>query len=240
LLRLESDARPRSILFDIDGTLVRSRGGFAPFNATVASVFGVPVDIRTIRADGMTDPEILARLLDAAPPRNGGVTPRLLARFEAQLASALATGIATGEVAIESLPGALELVGALATRADCRLGIVTGNLRSTARVKLRAARLEGFFAAGGYGSDSPARAVLPGLAVERLGRALGAPLDPRAGVMVGDTPHDLAAARAHGMRCVLVATGQYTARELAVAAPDVLLPDLGDLDAALAAIGLGA
>jgi phosphoglycolate phosphatase len=237
-LHLDSASRPRSILFDIDGTLLRSRGGFAPFNATVATVFGVSVDIRSIRADGMTDPEILARLLDAAPPREQPVTPRLLARFEMQLASALSAGIAAGEVTVESLPGATRLIQALAGRADCRLGIVTGNLRASARVKLRAAVLDAFFHAGGYGSDSPARATLPGLAVERLSRALGEPLDARAAVVVGDTPHDLAAARAHGMRCVLVATGQYSADELSAAAPDVLLPSLDDLEAALVAIGL--
>lgn len=77
----------RAIRFDIDGTLIRSRGGFAPFNAAVHEVFGAKVDIRTIRPDGMTDPDILATLLSTAQLEPGRVGPRVLARFEMRLAA---------------------------------------------------------------------------------------------------------------------------------------------------------
>jgi phosphoglycolate phosphatase-like HAD superfamily hydrolase len=229
-------AAPRAILFDIDGTLVRSRGYAAVFDAAMEEVFGIRGDLGSIRPDGMTDPDILALLLDGRTPLSGGVTPRRIADFEMTLARRLEHAVRAGSVSIWSLPGVLELLAALASRADACLGIVTGNMRATARVKLGAVGIEGYFRGGGYGSDAPSRAVLPRVALRRMAQAERIELAPRRAVIVGDTPHDLAAARAHGMRCVLVATGRYSAAELAAVQPDVLLYDLGDGERALRAI----
>ena len=227
---------PRAILFDIDGTLLRSRGSAAIFDAAMEEVFGVRGDLGSIRPDGMTDPDILARLLDSRSTPSGTMTPRLIASFEMTLARALAAGVADGSVAVWSLPGVDGLLAALSARTDMRLGIVTGNMRATARVKLGAVGLDGYFRGGGYGSDSPSRAVLPAVALRRMAHAEGVAFEASCAVMVGDTPHDLHAARAHGMRCVLVSTGQYTPAELAAAGPEVLLDDLSDLPRALRAI----
>jgi phosphoglycolate phosphatase len=227
---------PRAILFDIDGTLMRSRGSAAVFDAAMEEVFGIRGDLGSIRPDGMTDPDILALLLDGRVPATGPVTPRMIASFEMTLARALARAVRAGDVVLWSLPGVVELLAALAARSDARLGIVTGNLRATARVKLGSVGLDGYFTGGGYGSDSPSRAVLPGVALKRMAQAERVELVPGRAVVVGDTPHDLRAARAHGMRCVLVATGQYSAAELAAAGPDVLLDDLSDGSRALRAI----
>ena len=229
-------AAPRAILFDIDGTLVRSRGSAAVFDAVMEEVFGVRGDLGSIRPDGMTDPDILARLLGERAARDGAMTPRLIATFEMTLARALADAVARGAVTVWALPGVENLLAALSARGDARLGIVTGNMRATARVKLDAVGLEGHFHGGGFGSDSPARSVLPGVALRRMAQAAGHVFEPRRAVMVGDTPHDLDAGRAHGMRCVLVATGQYTRDELEATGPDVLLDDLGDVPRALRAI----
>lgn len=230
------DRAPRAILFDIDGTLLRSRGSAGIFDDAMEQVFGLRGELRSIRPDGMTDPDILAALMGDRTPAAGRITPRLLAEFEMTLARALADGVSRGAVSVWTLPGVETLLGELATRDDARLGIVTGNMRATARVKLTAVGLEHYFAGGGFGSDSPVRDLLPGVALRRMSQAGAAPLEPRRAVMVGDTPHDLSAARAHGMRCVLVATGQYTHDELAAAGPDVLLEDLSDRERALRAI----
>lgn len=227
---------PRAILFDIDGTLLRSRGSAPVFDDVMEQVFGIRGELRSIRPDGMTDPAILAALMDGRPPAGGAITPRLLATFEMTLARALAHGVARGDVTVWTLPGVDALLGELAGRGDTRLGIVTGNMRATARVKLGAVGLDGRFRGGGYGSDSPVRDLLPGVALRRMAQADDVVFEPRRAVMIGDTPHDLSAARAHGMRCVLVATGQYTHDELAAAGPDVLLEDLSDGERALRAI----
>lgn len=233
---MSDHAAPRAILFDIDGTLVRSRGSAAVFDAAMERVFGVRGELGSIRPDGMTDPDILALLLGEQCARADAMTPRLIAEFEMTLARALADAVAQGAVTVWALPGVEEVLGALASRSDTRLGIVTGNMRATARVKLEAVGLESYFHGGGFGSDSPARSVLPAVALRRMARAVGHSFEPRRAVMVGDTPHDLAAARAHGMRCVLVATGQYSHDELAALEPEVLLDDLGDVPCALRAI----
>lgn len=227
---------PRAILFDIDGTLLRSRGSARVFDDTMEQVFGVRGALGSIRPDGMTDPNILAALMNGRAPVGGAVTPRLLATFEVALARALAAAVATGAVTVRVLPGVVSLLTELSRSDDLRLGIVTGNMRATARVKLRSVALDGYFRGGGYGSDSPVRDVLPGVALRRMGQAEDVLLEPRRAVMIGDTPHDLAAARAHGMRCVLVATGQYRHDELAAVGPDILLADLSDGARALDAI----
>jgi phosphoglycolate phosphatase-like HAD superfamily hydrolase len=211
----------RAILFDIDGTLLRSRGSAEIFDAAMEEVFGLRGDLRSIRPDGMTDPDIVALLLDGRTPTAGAVTPRLLAAFEMTLARALSAAVAAGRVEVWTLPGVMDLLGELSRQADARLGLVTGNMRATARVKLDAVGIAGYFAAGGYGSDSPSRSVLPQVALRRMQRAESRRFSAADAVIVGDTPHDLYAARAHGMRCVLVATGQYTFAELASAGPDV-------------------
>ncbi|HEY8515262.1 MAG TPA: HAD family hydrolase [Candidatus Binatia bacterium] len=226
----------RALLFDIDGTLLRSRGSAELFDAAMEEVFGIRGNLRAIRPDGMTDPDIVARLLDGRTPPCGAITPRLLASFEMTLARSLGAAVAAGQVEVWTLPGVEELLAELASRDDVRLGIVTGNMRATARVKLEAVGIAGYFRGGGYGSDSPSRAVLPAVALRRMQRVDGVKLAPERAVVVGDTPHDLHAARAHGMRCVLVATGQFEASELAAAGPDALLEDLSDLPRALEAI----
>jgi phosphoglycolate phosphatase-like HAD superfamily hydrolase len=152
------------------------------------------------------------------------------------LARALAEALANGQVAVWALPGVGQLLDVLAARPDARLGIVTGNMRATARIKLGAVGLDGYFRGGGYGSDSPARAVLPAFALRRMARDERVAFVPGRAVMVGDTPHDLHAAREHGMRCVLVSTGQYSHAELEACGPDVLLDDLNDAPRALRAI----
>jgi phosphoglycolate phosphatase len=95
---------------------------------------------------------------------------------------------------------------------------VTGNLEAVARLKLDRAGLGGWFAAGqgAFGSDAEDRAQLPAIARRRAGRLDGgAPYPRERTVVIGDTPRDIACARADGVRCVAVATGPYAAEELA-------------------------
>ncbi len=227
---------PRAVLFDIDGTLLRSHGSAEVFDDAVERVFGVRASLRSMRPDGMTDPDIVAALLHGRELPCGPATPRLLASFEMELARGLTRAIADGRVTVRTLPGVTALLGALAERGDVRLGIVTGNMRTTARIKLDAAGIGSYFSAGGYGSDSPARTVLPGVALRRLERVEGRGLDAARAVVVGDTPHDARAARASRMRCVLVSTGQYTRAELEAEQADALLDDLSDTDRTVRAI----
>ncbi|MCW2967279.1 MAG: Haloacid dehalogenase domain protein hydrolase [Solirubrobacteraceae bacterium] len=125
-------------------------------------------------------------------------------------------------------PGVPELLEALAARDDVLLSLVTGNLETVARMKLRAAGIGGWFAAGqgGFGSDHEDRTELPAIARRRAG-ANGAPHPREDTIVVGDTPRDIACARADGVRCVAVAGGPYDAGELADA--DAVAPDARSL-----------
>ena len=133
-------------------------------------------------------------------------------------------------------PGVPELLAALAARDGVLLSLVTGNLEPVARIKLRAAGLGGWFPAGqgGFGSDREDRTELPAIARARAG-ADGAPHPRERTLVIGDTPRDIACARADGVRCVAVAGGPYAAAELADA--DAVAPDARALLAAIDSLG---
>jgi phosphoglycolate phosphatase len=127
--------------------------------------------------------------------------------------------------------GVPELLQALAARPDeFRLSLVTGNLEAIARLKLGRAGIGGYFEAGqgGFGSDHASRAELPAIARARAGDW------PRERtVVIGDTPRDIACARADEVRVAAVATGPFAVEALADAdavADDAraLLPVLED------------
>lgn len=117
------------------------------------------------------------------------------------------------------------------------LGLTTGNVEAAALEKLRRGGLERFFTFGGYGSDSPDRGVLTRLAVQRAEAILGLDVDNARVLVVGDTPRDVAAARAAGATSVGVATGRYSAAELLEAGADHVL---GTLQEPLPGVGAAA
>ncbi len=122
----------------------------------------------------------------------------------------------------------------LSGRADAILSLVTGNLEPVARLKLARAGLDRFFAGGqgAFGSDAEDRTELPAIARRRAGALNGgAPYPRERTVVIGDTPRDIACARADGVRCVAVATGPFTADALTGA--DAVLPSAHGLVAAL-------
>jgi len=129
-------------------------------------------------------------------------------------------------------PGMPEVLEALA-RTDRRLSLVTGNLEPIARLKLRAAGLGSFFARGqgGFGSDHEDRTELPAVARARAGHGARAPWPRERTVVIGDTPRDIACARADGVRCVAVTTGPFGAADLRDA--DAVAADPAQLAATL-------
>jgi phosphoglycolate phosphatase-like HAD superfamily hydrolase len=106
------------------------------------------------------------------------------------------------------------------------LGLTTGNVEAAAHIKLSRAGLNRFFSFGGYGSDSPERVELTRRALERATIVSGGLIHPDACLAVGDTPLDISAGHAAGIRVVGVATGSYSVDELAAAAADFAIPTL--------------
>lgn len=221
------------LLFDIDGTLLRSEGlGRRALDRALLERYGWADATAGVSFLGATDPGILADVF----ARFG--RPREEARAEQAALFALYARLLEEEARLSGhrcqvLPGVVALLEQLVARADCLVGLLTGNVRQGARIKLEVTRLSGYFRLGAYGEDADTREAL--LPVARgQARALGWDHpDPRRVVVIGDTPRDVAVARAHGGRAVAVATGWSPREELAACRPDVLLDDLSRLDQAL-------
>lgn len=229
------------LLFDIDGTLL-IRGAWEhalALHDAIEELWGV--DLREVRVQtgGRTDPDIAREILvlggvDAAhiDARMDAFQEALVARYAELVPDDLSDRLA---------PGAVDVLEALADDPQMRLSLVTGNVEGVARLKLRAAGIGGHFATGqgGFGSDSPDRADLPPVARARAGRAWNgdAPWPRERTVVIGDTPRDIACARADGIHVVAVPTGPFGAEDLAEA--DALLGSLRDLPEALAALARG-
>jgi phosphoglycolate phosphatase len=136
------------------------------------------------------------------------------------------------------LPGARQALDAFAAQPGLLQTVVTGNIRSTAEQKLSAFDLVRHLdlTVGGYGCDDGKRAVLVRLAIERAERQHRARYDRERVTVVGDTPHDIAGARANAVRAVGVATGSSTVDDLHAAGADAVLTDLSDTAAVLQAV----
>ena len=221
------------VLFDIDGTLllrahVEHRHALA---AAIREVWGVAdPGPAAVPAAGRTDREIAREICVLA----GVAAARIDAAaddFRAACSSAYAR-LCPPDLRDRLAPHAETVLAGLAAQPGVRLSLVTGNLEAVARLKLDRAGLGRFFAAGqgGFGSDAEDRTELPAIARRRAATD-GAPYPRARTVVVGDTPNDIACARADGVRCVAVATGPYAAADLGAA--DAVVAGLGELPAAL-------
>lgn len=227
----------RLILFDVDGTLL-SAGG-APrraFRRALIEHFGTEGGSAAGEFAGKTDPQILYELMGAAGFAEDHIDERIDAVFDHYL-----TGL-EGELTVETrhrlYPGVSELVPTLAADPRVVLGLVTGNVRRGARLKLRHFDLWRHFAVGAFGSDDRVRDRLPPIAIARAERATGRRFEGEEVVIVGDTPADIACARAVGALAVAVATGVPSRPVLVAAGPDLLLDSLADWPGLLIELGL--
>ena len=220
------------VLFDVDGTLLRAGAtehGRA-LREAAEHVHGIPsLDGVLVELAGRTDANIVRDMLAAA-----GIPGEAAdARWAEVQAAAMENyeRLCPDDLSDRVLPGIVELLEALAGRPDeFRLSLVTGNLEPLARLKLDRAGLGRFFepGQGGFASDHASRAELPRIARERAG---GWPRERT--VVIGDTPRDIACARADGVRVAAVATGPFAIEALADADAVVddaraLLPVLED------------
>jgi phosphoglycolate phosphatase-like HAD superfamily hydrolase len=188
---------------------------------------------RPLSPAGRTDDEIArAILLDA-----GVSAHRIDDRRDAvrEVCCRLYAQLCTDDLSHTVLPGVRDLLEWLSLREDVALGLLTGNYEAVARLKLIRAGIGKYFppGLGAFGSDAEDRAALPAIARRRAG-AVGRP-HPRAGtIVIGDTPRDIACARADGLRCVAVATGPFGAEQLRSA--DAVATDAHQISAVLARV----
>ena len=225
------------LLFDIDGTLLSgaTSAHSRALDGAIREVHGVNADdLRAkIGPAGRTDGEIARLMLIDL-----GVSARRIDERADDVREAccrIYAAICPPDLSAHVVPGIADLLPRLADREDVTLGLLTGNFEPIARIKLARAGIGRWFApgAGAFGSDSEDRAALPAIA-RRRARA-GTPFPRDQTIVIGDTPRDIACARADGVRCVAVTTGQYAADELAGA--DAVARDAGELRVRLEELG---
>jgi phosphoglycolate phosphatase len=221
------------LLFDIDGTLLTGAAKVhaQALNAAIREVHGVDArDLRDrINPAGRTDGEIARLILLALGvsaqqiDERAGAVREACCRHYAQICPA-----DLSDHVVPGIPALLEWAGG---RDGVQLGLLTGNFEPVARLKLERAGIGKWFPAGqgAFGSDSEDRAALPAIARRRAGHARRQDT-----VVIGDTPRDIACARADEVRCVAVATGQYGPDELAGA--DAVARDARELRSRLEAM----
>ncbi len=209
-------------LFDIDGTLLLTEGaGRQAFAHAARAVLGVEDDLEGVAFAGRTEPKILADIL-----RQNGLAPdeALEPRFWDAAFDDMKRRLVPGRGTL--LPGVPALLDAVDREPDWVGGLLTGNMTQMARIKLRHFGLEERFRFGGFGEEAADRDQLARLVVERVRERYGIPAGRC--VVVGDTEHDVACARAAGARVVAVATGSQSRDELEALRPDLTLEDLSD------------
>jgi phosphoglycolate phosphatase-like HAD superfamily hydrolase len=218
---------PRRYIFcDIDGTLLHARNsGRSSFGEAFSAEFDIPIDMGHINFAGATDIRVLEQLM-----REQGILPDPVRekRFFERLPFFLDRNMA------ETPPLVFPGVGHFLSRVSRHwsLGLVTGNIKACAHIKLKHAGIGQYFDdIGGFGDDDGDRNKMAALALERAGR-------PERAFLLGDTPSDIEAARMNGMVSVAVCNGQFDRSTLEAEGADIVVDSFEDADELFEALGV--
>ena len=222
------------VLWDIDGTLITgSAASSVAFNRALREIYELEGEPRRIDYGGKTDSQIALEVLALHNIEEVAALDRM-DHFHQHYAMLVEHAYDELSASVRVLPGVHAVLDAL-DAAGAIQSLLTGNLRATAELKLRAAGLaERFnFDVGAFGSDHRNRDELVPIARAKITLQSG-PIGPA--VVIGDTPRDIACGKAGGARTVAVATGHWDADALRQHEPDVVLESLADTAAAVRAI----
>lgn len=220
------------VLFDVDGTLLLSGGaGVRAMTRAFETQFGVPDAFDGMPTAGYTDSFLLSRALARAGVDD---TPAAHAAFRVTYLQLLPLEIQKPGSGHKGLmPGVPALLEEMSRGDHFYPALLTGNYQAAAEIKLAHFGVADYFSWGAFGEDSPDRKELARVALQRAEQR-AVPTSARENVVViGDTPHDVACARAIGARAIAVATGGYSVGELEETGADEVLRDLTDTVALL-------
>jgi phosphoglycolate phosphatase len=216
-------------LFDIDKTLIaRSSAHLKAFFMSLKIVYGVSAEPNVITHHGMTDQQIIREVLLVKGLDEKAINDGMRRCMQVMIDRFNELNPAD---AIELLPGVPDLLEAL-KKQGAHIGLVTGNLEEIAWGKLKKAGIARYFTFGGFGSDHSDRREMAALAIKRCNALYGLTGNSPV-VLFGDTPNDIAAARAVGALAVGVATGYPSRDQLLAAGADFVFDNLADTRAVL-------
>ena len=220
--------KPTVLLFDVDGTLVTTCGaGRRAIERTFELRHGTK-DVLTFSFGGMTDKAIVRGAL-LALGRSFATEEDVEREMDATLAfylEVLVEEVARSRIRIQAgMERALDMADA---RQEVALGLGTGNIRKGAEIKLGCVGIYNRFGFGGFGDDSIDRPTLLMAGVRRGAEKLGVPVEDCHIVVIGDTPKDIAAAKAIGANSIAVATGMHDVAELKQCDPTAVFENLAD------------
>ena len=222
------------VLFDIDGTIMNTDGGGTQScKRALKELFDRDVVLDGYVTSGKTDTQIVLELLE----QEGVARDEVMARFDAICERYLAH--LTEEVKgwePEVCPGIPPLLDQLANMSDVVLGLLTGNIRRGAEVKLNLVGLWSYFRMGAFGDRVPERRLLPDIAQRAAVDLTGRVFDGKDIVIIGDTPNDVLCGRHLNVKAIAVATGAFGKEALKGYKPDYLFKDLADADRVVEAI----
>jgi len=225
---------PRILLWDIDGTLLRSArtGAFKDYTIPMLEgVFGTSGRLAEMKVSGMTDLQIVAEALRPEGFTHEHIRERLdhlRERYMEEMHKATSNGAEFFQV----LPGVREVLQAVADHPRYQSALLTGNIEPAAYLKVELVGLSEFFPLpGAFGDESHDRRDLPALAAERIRSQLKLDLQPHQFIVIGDTPNDIASVHHFGARALAVGTGRlYTTEDLLECSPEAFIPDLSNLE----------
>ncbi|RMG75236.1 MAG: HAD family hydrolase [Nitrospirae bacterium] len=208
------------LLFDIDGTLLESgEAGTRALNRAFQSLFSIPDGFKGISMAGKTDIQIMKEALQAhGIGSSDGALQELTLRYIDYLKEEI------DNPRKKLKPGVREFLQLVHKKA-IPSGLLTGNIKEGAHIKLGAFGLNRFFIDGAYGSDHEDRNRLLPIAVKRLNRK-GINISYKQCVVIGDTPRDVECAKIHGAKCIAVSTGPYSYDELKKTDADLVVESL--------------
>lgn len=219
------------ILFDIDGTILRTQGvGLKAMERAGREVVVPHFSLEGVPSAGRLDPLIYR---DGAAKAKVDDPDKYHDRFRERYGVEL-NAMFEGGSPVTIMPGINELLEALGGVDGVTIALLTGNYPETGRMKIAAGGIDpDQFVFGAWGIDGPSRRDLTPVAMQRYRERTGVAIERERVIIIGDTPHDIDCARAHGCRALAVATGGSTMQELQSHAPDLLMENLADTESVL-------
>ncbi|HSE30183.1 MAG TPA: HAD hydrolase-like protein [Pyrinomonadaceae bacterium] len=230
----------RILLWDIDGTLIRSLriGAYKDYTIPVLEeIFGTSGQLSTMRVSGMTDLQIIAEALRDEGYSHDDIReriPEVSRRITEEARRVTGKGVPFFEV----IDGVRETLEVLDRHPRYRSALLTGNIETMAYLKMELVGLEKFFELPGAFGESYDRKELPALAAERIRVQLQMNIPAEHFIVLGDTPNDIGCAQHFGARAVAIGTGRfYSHEDLLACEPDAFLPNLSDTNLVLETLG---